>query len=134
MGYSTYFAGQFDLSKKLTDKRIAKLAVLCDYGHDDMPDDTPGSDCPWRVTADGKGLEDAAEEKMYDWDTWLDYIVEFYLKPWGVEIEGRVSWQGEDTGDCGIIFAKGHKTKFVNIHELAEYMEDTCDDLYADEE
>lgn len=119
MGYSTYFTGGFKLSKKLTDKRIVALATLCDYTAE-MPNDAPDSECPWRVCSNGRGLEDAAEEKMYNWDTWLEYLIENYFKPWGVQLEGKVTWQGEDTGDSGVIFAKGHQVKFVSIDEMPE--------------
>lgn len=153
MGYSTYFNGSFKLSRKLT---VSEIDTLFSLSEGEVPDDlddtlTPGDQCHWipiEVLEDGRHkhlergdprsplqclLVSPNEEKMYDWDEWLSYLSGTLFKAWGVEMGGKMVWQGEDTGDSGVIFAKGNKVKFVSIDELARFMEDACgDDLYED--
>jgi len=151
MGYTTYFNGSFELSRKLTVSEINTLLAMCaeetpEEFEDD--EDIPRSyGCPWVPYAiknkrpvhlergvTGPDLEvilvPINEEKVYDWDVWMGYLAEKLFVRWGVKVSGRVVWQGEDSGDSGVIFAKDNKVKLVNIHELAEFMDDNCDDLY----
>lgn len=43
----------------------------------------------------------------------LEYLVEHFLKPWGYELSGSVIWYGEEPGDSGVLYAKGHRIKAV---------------------
>ena len=42
-------------------------------------------------------------EKFYDYIEWLEYLIENFLEPWGITINGTVRWYGEDRGDEGKI-------------------------------
>lgn len=66
-----------------------------------LPRGVPNHYCQWRPTEDGTGIEWDQGEKFYDWAEWLTYLVDHFLKPWGYVLNGRVVYQGEDTGDVG---------------------------------
>lgn len=136
MGYSTYFIGAFKFSEKLTVSQIETLIniTIDPYDVDEEEENWPTDRCPWvPVSSDhrrqievGDGpemclLESVNEEKMYEWDTWLDFLMEKYFKPWGVEVFGRVFWQGEDTGDAGVILGHGKDFECINIEALSDH-------------
>jgi hypothetical protein len=139
MGYTTYFTGSFELSRKLTVTEQETIRAFYD-DYDDLDENypdlpkSPGSSCVWTVSDEGDAIEPLAEEKMYHWDDWIRYICEHVLEPAGVKANGRSVWHGEDVGDSGVIFVKDNRVRLVNIEELAAFMEDACDDLYDDED
>lgn len=75
--------------------------------HNMPPAGQPGLWCQWVPTEGGDGIEWDGGEKFYDYVEWLEYLVEHFLKPWGIEIRGRVRWQGEEDEDRGVIVADG---------------------------
>ena len=118
MGYSTSFDGSFELSEKLAVSQLETLRSFRDY--DNLPEGAPDAECPWEVTDDELHLEVLGEEKMKEWAEWLTYICEHVLVPGGATLSGSVVWQGEDIGDCGVIFVKDNQVRFVGIHEMPE--------------
>jgi hypothetical protein len=66
----------------------------------------PGLWCQW-VIADNR-LEWNGAEKFYDYTEWLEYLVENFFKPWGLEMSGEVEWRGEDWDDTGTICINGY--------------------------
>lgn len=134
MGYSTYFDGSFELSRKLTVSEQDTLKNLSDWDGD-RPDDAPDSTCDWIVDEDQEGnpyVRHNYEEKFRDWDGWVRYLANLFTS-WGVTMSGRMTWQGEDTGDVGVIFVKDNRVKFVDISEMPEpnWDEDDEDDEAA---
>lgn len=92
--------------------------ILCEEGKNVLdpnspPEGQPGLYCQWTPNADGTALEWDENEKFYHYVEWLEYLVEHFLKPWGYELSGSVHWYGEDPGDSGVIYAKGHRIKAV---------------------
>ena len=129
MGYSTYFSGIFKLSRKLTVTEretfnavsgtgafVERLGALTEEHEESSPD----SECPWRLAGDDNKLEDAAEEKMYNWSEWLEYLCEHVFVPAGIKVNGQVTWHGEDTGDAGVIFVKDNDVRLRSIDEMPE--------------
>jgi hypothetical protein len=102
MGYSTSFAGRFTLTPALTDEQFY---ILKGYSEDEHEEGY----CQWTPTKDRTGLEWDAGEKFYDYEVWINRIVDKYLRPWGVKIDGEVKWSGEDTEDVGVLVATGDK-------------------------
>lgn len=39
---------------------------------------------------------------------WLQYLVDHFLRPWGLSLSGEVSWQGEDSSDIGKIVVENN--------------------------
>ncbi len=71
-----------------------------------QPKGQPGNYCQWVPTKDGAGIEWDGGEKFYDWPEWLTYIVDHFLKPWDLTLNGRVAYHGEDVGDAGYLVCK----------------------------
>jgi hypothetical protein len=117
MGYTTYFTGAFELSRKLT---VTEADTIRAFYDESDPEGAPSSACVWTVSEEGDAIESIDEEKMYDWDDWLRYITSKVLEPAGVKANGRVAWHGEDIGDSGVIFVKDNEVRLVNIDEMPE--------------
>ena len=79
--------------------------------HNDPPVGQPGLWCHWAPTlnCDGIPLLDCdtiswtGAEKFYDYQEWLEYIITYFLKPWGYVLNGTVEWEGEDSNDRGLL-------------------------------
>lgn len=67
------------------------------------PADQPSLWCQWVPTEDGKGIKWDGGEKFRSYIPWLEYIINHFLTPWGVVLNGRVQWRGEDWSDIGTI-------------------------------
>jgi hypothetical protein len=72
------------------------------------PPSQPGLWCQWEPNGDGTGICWDGGEKFYYYVEWLEYIVERFLKPWGLTLSGEVEWRGEDPSDLGLISVKGN--------------------------
>lgn len=62
--------------------------------------------CQWTPNETGTAIEWDGGEKFYSYVEWLEYIIGHFLKPWGLSLTGKVSWQGEEPGDRGIIHVR----------------------------
>jgi hypothetical protein len=72
------------------------------------PEGQPGLWCQWTPSDDGLVLAWDGGEKFYSYVEWLEYLIEHFLTPWGIEITGEVEWEGEERGDHGkLICADG---------------------------
>lgn len=107
MGYTTRFSGKFAFSRQLT---LDEKNVLDGISQGDgelhegaIKDGSPDGYCQWETSKDGRSLQWDGSEKFYDYEEWLRFLVEKRLKPWGVDVTGRVTWQGEDIDDRGIL-------------------------------
>lgn len=69
----------------------------------------PGLWCQWTPNEDGTAIEWDQGEKFYSYVKWLQYIIDNFLQPWGYKLNGRVHWQGEESGDRGTIQVKNNK-------------------------
>ena len=68
----------------------------------------PGLWCQWVPSEDGAFLAWDFGEKFYEYDAWLRYLIEHFLKPWGRTLNGEVMWQGEDPSDRGLLRVKNN--------------------------
>jgi hypothetical protein len=69
--------------------------------YNDPPSGQPGLWCQW--TTDGEVIEWDGGEKFYAYVEWIEYLIDHFLRSWGVELSGEVSWVGEDRTDQGKI-------------------------------
>lgn len=67
------------------------------------PYNQPSLWCHWEPSADGRSLQWNDGEKFYHYEEWLNYLISIFLKPWGYELTGEVSYNGEDREDFGMI-------------------------------
>ena len=59
--------------------------------------------CQWTPSDSGNFIEWDGNEKFYRYVEWLQYIIDKFLKPWGIISNGTVIWQGESLEDVGTI-------------------------------
>jgi hypothetical protein len=74
----------------------------------------PGLWCQWNPSEDGTEIVWDGSEKFYNYVEWIEYLIDTFLEPWGYKVNGSVVWQGEDTGDVGVIEVKDN---VVTKHE-----------------
>ena len=93
-------------------KTTQEEAGILDYNRE--PSGQPGLWCPWEPDQDGDSTLCIPEGgKHYGYVEWLEYIIEHFLKPWGYVLSGDVSYDGEDTEDKGVIWAKDNQVEQV---------------------
>jgi hypothetical protein len=63
----------------------------------------PGLWCQWIVNEKENCLEWDGGEKFYNYEEWLDYLIDNFFEPLGYVLNGDIQWQGEDDDDCGTI-------------------------------
>jgi len=110
-----YFVGNGDGNPGKA-KDEGSFSSCCGQQHDGSildynqpPAGQPGLWCQWVPSDDGARIEWDGCEKFYDYAEWLRYLVEHFLAPWGYTLSGDVEWQGEGSGDSGVIRVKGNK-------------------------
>lgn len=53
-------------------------------------------------------------EKFYCYVDWLEYLIDNFFEPLGYILNGEISWQGEESDDCGVILVEDN---YVTTHE-----------------
>ena len=60
--------------------------------------------CDWQPNEEGTAIVGPEEEtKFYEYEKWIEYLIEHFLAPWGYNLNGEVTWSGEEDGDIGKI-------------------------------
>ena len=62
----------------------------------------PGLWCQWIINEDNELVWDG-NEKFYNYVEWLQYYITHFFEPWGVKLNGQITWNGEDYADLGKI-------------------------------
>lgn len=75
--------------------------------YNNPPVGQPSLWCGWVPSEDGMSIEHDGGEKFYGYIEWIEYIVEHFLTPWGITVNGTVEWHGEDPKDLGRIIVNG---------------------------
>ena len=71
--------------------------------HNEPPVTQPSLWCQWVLSDDGMRLEWDGSEKFYSYVEWLKYLIDHFFKKWGINLNGKIIWQGEDMEDRGKI-------------------------------
>lgn len=79
---------------------------IIDYNR--PPSTQPGLWLQWKPTPDGLHIEWDGGEKFYNYEEWIEYLIDKILAPRGYVLNGNVSWQGEDSEDRGILVIKNN--------------------------
>ena len=74
------------------------------------PSGVPGLWCHWIINSDGNLCWSGAE-KFYDYDLWLQYLIEHFFKPEGYILNGRIAYIGERGGDMGYLIVKDNQVR-----------------------
>jgi hypothetical protein len=67
----------------------------------------PGLWCQWIIT-EGGTLEWDGGEKFYNYEEWLEYLIDNFFEPLGYILNGDIEWQGEDYDDFGTIHVENN--------------------------
>lgn len=78
------------------------------------PTGQPGLWCQWVPSDDGMAIGWDGGEKFYYYTEWLAYLIDNFLEPWGYTLTGKVTWQGEESGDCGTIHVQDNQIQALN--------------------
>jgi hypothetical protein len=62
--------------------------------------------CKWEPDDTGEYIGWEGGEKFYDYVEWLQYLIDHFLKPWGIAIAGVVRYQGERKDDFGVVLCE----------------------------
>lgn len=79
----------------------------------------PGLWCNWTVEKEDGNffLQWDEGEKFYDYIEWLQYLLNRFIIPWGYTLNGKVNWQGEESGDTGMIIVLNNVIKVVSLDD-----------------
>lgn len=71
--------------------------------HNAPSSDQPGLWCQWIVNEKENCLEWDGGEKFYNYEEWLEYLIDNFFEPLGYILNGDIEWQGEEYDDLGTI-------------------------------
>lgn len=83
--------------------------------YNDPPASQPGLWCQWVPNEDGTAIEWDGSEKFYEYIEWIRYMINSFFKPWGIKLNGKVRWRGENFDDIGAIVIKNNKVSIKTI-------------------
>lgn len=93
---------------------------IIDYNR--PPSGQPGLWTQWQCAGDT--LKWDGGEKFYNYVGWLEYIIDNFLAPWGIEVSGVIRWVGEDSfDDRGSIEVVESEVFTHNGHDLLHITE-----------
>lgn len=102
MGYNTNFHGKFNLEPKLNIDQYNQLFEFAEERHE-RPE-FPGVWCQWVPNKEGDAIQHDGGEKFYCQVEWIQHLIKNFLNPWNIKVNGKVTWQGDELGDLGIIY------------------------------
>ena len=62
----------------------------------------PGLWCQWVIDDDGN-LSWDGNEKFYEYEEWLRYMIKHFFEPLGYVLNGDITWEGDESDDFGTI-------------------------------
>lgn len=71
--------------------------------HNTPPKTQPGLWCQWIINEKENCLEWDGGEKFYNYEEWLEYLIDNFFEPLGYVLNGDIEWQGEEYNDLGTI-------------------------------
>ena len=116
MGYSVYYTGEVSISPEL-DAACATLLddalrthtlELLGVTADDPRDLCCG--CDWEY---GDGCLSIEGESRDGQEGWLRLLVARFFQPNGYKLSGEVSWDGDQSGDTGVIYVEEDRVEAV---------------------
>lgn len=70
--------------------------------------------CQWVVCGENNDiLEWDGGEKFYKYVEWLRYLINHFFQPWGVMLNGVITWYGEDRNDFGKIVVEDNDVRVL---------------------
>lgn len=91
----------------------------------------PGLWCQWIINDDGNLAWDDGE-KFYNYEEWLNYLIERFFAPLGYVLDGEITWQGEASDDFGTIRVVDNVVTMQYGVRVASMSDLDTDDLIAE--
>lgn len=101
MGYTTEFTGSINLGRKLT---MVEAKELLEIATSDEAEKITGIEAyfQWVPSDDLQHIVWDGNEKFYKYTEQLEWLCK-WLAVRGIQADGVIYWQGEETGDTGTI-------------------------------
>jgi len=77
-----YMAGEISFDPNFTDPTI--------ISYNEPPQGQPSSWCHWEATGDGESYFCVNGDKVYGYDSWLEYLIAHFFNPWHYKLSGRI--------------------------------------------
>lgn len=71
--------------------------------YNEPPKTQPGLWCQWVINEERNCLEWDGGEKFYEYEAWLEYLIDNFFEPLDYVLNGDIEWQGEEYDDIGVI-------------------------------
>lgn len=115
MGHNTIYLGSFKLDKQLSEKQAREIFDL------EISSDVMSGYCQWTPTGDRRGIEWNRAEKFYYGMKWLKVVIERFVEPWGLVLNGACPWY-DDFDQAGILAVKNNVVSNLEmpIEEIQE--------------
>lgn len=105
MGYNTKFSGSLKLSRKLSLAEAKEFLEANDDPNNIEPPVKFSGYMQWVPSESLDSIVYDGNEKFYDYDKWMQWVLDRLTKM-GVVADGVIVWQGESTGDTGLLVVK----------------------------
>ena len=117
MGYSVYYNGEIDISPELSDEHATLLDEALTKSNPALlgitAEDGQGlyHGCDWQLSGGRLSVEG---ESRGEQDEWLRLLIVRFFQPNGYTLSGEVSWEGDQSGDTGVIHLDDNRVESVN--------------------
>lgn len=92
--------------------------------HNSPSSTQPGLWCQWEASENGKHISWNGAEKFYYYTDWLEYLQKNVLDTWGVKLNGKIKWRGEDSSDRGVLLANNGEISSKEGEEYKEFLDE----------
>jgi hypothetical protein len=132
MGYQLDVYGTLSLDKDLTPAQVGELQDFTDNDQQDPSLPGGGGYCTWRLE-DGSGstLEPNYEGYNRYSDSWIQVLIDKFFQPWGLKVNGEVTWQGDESDDRGILKVEDNEVSAVYVADYIKHLEEGLDKLLS---
>jgi hypothetical protein len=117
MGYSVYYNGEIDISPELSDEHATLLDEALTKSNPALLGITAEEGqglyhgCDWQLSGGRLSVEG---ESRGEQDEWLRLLNVRFFQPNGYTLSGEVSWEGDQSGDTGVIHVNDNRVESVN--------------------
>ena len=117
MGYSVYYNGEIDISPELSDEHATLLDEALTKSNPALLGITAEEGqglyhgCDWQLSGGRLSVEG---ESRGEQDEWLRLLIVRFFQPKGHTLSGEVSWEGDQSGDTGVIHVNDNRVESVN--------------------
>ena len=96
--------------------------------HNTPPATQPGLWCQWVINEVSNRLEWDGGEKFYNYEAWLEYLIDNFFDPLDYVLNGDIEWQGEESDDVGVIHVENNVVNVeYGVHVYSMSAMDTDD-------